>query len=249
MQITFKVWHFVLLLSLLYSCQDSNNTNPQLVSTMTNTLPFDYYKGIAPDLESFTLVNEIELSQILKNIENNPILNNYDIPVDYDLSPDNSEKATWKYFQIVCSYPVNCIVRASLKIKNPYGGPELWKFIWEFADKDKKSKYLLGYIGGMGEVINSLGEIRYYDIRLTAERSLWLRELNNKSAPTGITIKIGVETKSRKSQINPYSWDITNGLNIHDKQILQELLYSKPLPSELSQMTLQMFIPPNGIIK
>ncbi|MGD0339912.1 MAG: hypothetical protein ABSB78_14120 [Bacteroidota bacterium] len=130
----------------------STATQTQILETPTVTLtPSEtkvsvpkYYKGVAPDLASFTLVMPEQEKLIMADImahlqltgkpQDTIVIQPYDNP---DFSGVN----------LRCHYGENCVVRASISRKDPYGGPDIRILVFEFLNPDGTHGYLRGYLG------------------------------------------------------------------------------------------------------
>jgi hypothetical protein len=200
--------------------------------TETRILVPEYHKGIAPSLEDFTMVTEEEEKLILEDIMANPQLTE---PTTHHIRLDADVRTAYATELIGCYYEENCIVRASIKLKNPYGGPEVWKVIIEFRGNDGSHRYMRIYIGGS----YNNGRIEY------AARSK-LSGLLSVQQGQHLSINIASRIDGKESDDNPYSWSITNGALDEDQKILRALEKNQTsLPDKVETITVQAidFVP------
>jgi hypothetical protein len=192
----------------------------------------EYYEGIAPSLESFTLVTEEEEKLILADIMTNPQLTE---PTTRHIRIDADVRTAYATELIGCYYGENCVVRASIKLENPYGGSDLWKLIVEFHGNDGSHRYMRIYIGG-----------GYNNGRIEYGARLRLSPLLSVQQGQHLSINIASRTDGKESDANPYTWSITNGAPAEDQKILRALEKNQTsLPDGVETITVQSvdFVP------
>jgi len=195
----------------------------------------EYYKGIAPSLDKFTLVTEEQEQQIMVDIMAHPEL----------ITPTDKKNRIGRrsYNSVIggvdygcTSYGETCMIRASISEKNPHGGDDLWKVIWEVLDPDGTHKYIIGYIGSLD--IGSDGSAPEQIANQTLTSILKLKNGYN----FAITI-LTIYTHPTSQIPNPYALDITSGAK--NQQVLRDLEKSTKtgiLPEGLSEVTVYTIV-------
>jgi hypothetical protein len=211
-----------------------------------------YYSGNAPSLDLFTRMSEKYLQKIMAEISKTPKLLNHEKGQYprfriYSAMPIFSEQ--WTYASIGCVYNDTCVVRASIRTINPYGGPDLWKYIWELYDGtydgERSHKYIITYIGGNSE---DLHNYEYFgldttDIEQVAEINMSRFNALYAVSNRELLLVIETQTNTLRDHMNPYTWDLTNGAGIKEKETLRKLEEGGyVLPEYLSNMTIQAVI-------
>lgn len=211
-------------------------TQTQILETPTATLipsetkvPVpEYFKGIAPDLESFTMVTEDQEKLILADIMAHPQLTE---PTTNHIRLDADVRSTYAAEAIGCYYGENCVVRASIRENNPFGGPDLWKLIFEFRGNDGSHRFMTMYIGG----------IYSNNIEIQAWKNL--NSLQGIETGQHLNIDIFSRLDTKESETNPYTWAITNGASKEDQTVLQGLEKNQmSFPDGVETITVQLDI-------
>ena len=226
-----------------YKPTETNTPTVTLTPTITNTpteantltetaIPVpEYYKGIAPDLDSLTLVTPEQKKLIMDYIMAHPQLT---APTDKkneiirrtNNMPDGTVGLDSVDYDCA-SYGETCIPVASIREKNPHGGLDINEVIWEVLDPDGSHKFIDADINGiiLNEAKPDTGA------KNTLKSILKLQKGNSFE----ITIEMYFKLPSGDIP-DPYALDITN--NAPDQQLFVDLKNSAKtgiLPEKISR--------------
>jgi hypothetical protein len=202
----------------------------------------EYYHGIAPSLDEFTMVKVEDEPLIMADIMAHPELTPQ--PLDTFSHIQKLVNGAYSEVAIQCAHEIRCVVRASIKEKNPYGGDDIWKVIWELCPTDglvkeyfgrylvcnpgEAHKYIIGYIGGPG------------DPYIEHDANTGLQIILRSSAYHHICIVTKIQAVS-SVKWNPIALDLTNNAPEQAQNAFSDLNKTLNISDDFSHMTVFLF--------
>jgi hypothetical protein len=208
------------------------------------TIPVpDYYHGLAPSLEDFTMVKAEDEAVIMADIMAHPELTQPPLNIHGII-----QRLQWGAYYgatIGCSYGIDCVIRASFKENTyPLDGHDRWKIVWEICTPDgmvkeffgryivcspgESHKYILGYIGGTGGGDFVIEQDAYTELHIL-QRS--------KYAHINIITKIKTELDDKW---NPIAIDLTNNAPEQAQIAFSELTETLIISDVFSHITVYL---------
>jgi hypothetical protein len=190
-----------------YTPTETQTPTVTLIPTETTTptkteIPVpEYTKGPATSVEAAIRIKKEGKPAMKKDIMAHPALNGTDVDLFGKNRIQRVTTTGMDGVEIQCRYGQDCIIRATFTEANPFGGPDLIGFIWEFLEKDGSHTYLeedfVPYVLTDDSMIFTRGWNQHLTKLQTAQDKL-------------IVITLIAHLGSPENTYIPYAWSITN---------------------------------------